>query len=276
MYTMDVEGFGNQKCFTTKAGGSLMVKLLSVILSMMFIGSMLYNPVLAQNPCAEIGSDCRVLTATEVKAFKELVLAVNALLPVPDAARYQPDGAIEASTMPFVAETKISSGVMTGGSWPAGCFPISPNNTLHFGYDAKSTQEKPAGKAKDPLAAVQAMMAVMENKIELVVWLRPHPYLVNVEDGKIMDVRDQDAYNIEKSAEFLSWQTGDDNVTLNMIFGPRTVKEAETLNTDKPSPKFAPLKSIELIISGPKDEVAALKKKIDRHAFAALLGPVVK
>ncbi len=38
------------------------------------------------------------------------------------------------------------------------------------------------------------------------------------------------------------------------------VKEAETLNTDKPAQKFAPLKSIELVIGGPKDEVAALKK----------------
>ncbi len=253
-----------------------MVRLLSVVLSTTLIGAMLYNPVSAQNPCEEIGPDCRVLTSAEVKAFKELVLAVKVLLPVPDTARYAPDGAIEASNMPFVAETKIPGGVITGGSWQAGCFPIYPNNSLHFGYDAKAAQGKPADKAKDPLAAVQAAMAVMENKIELSVWLRPHPYLVNVEDGKTVHVRDQDAYNIEKSAEFLSWQTGDDNVTLNMIFGPRTVKEAETLNTDKPAPKLAPLKSIELVIGGPKDEVAALKKRIDRHAFAALLGPVVK
>jgi hypothetical protein len=216
------------------------------------------------------------LTAAEVKAFKELVLKVETLLPVPDASRYIPDGAIEASNMPFDAETKITGGVVTGGSWPAGCFPIYPYNSLHFGYDAKATQGKPAVKTEDPLAAVQAMMSVMENKIELSVWLNPHPYLVNVEDGQTVDVRDQDAYNVEKTADFLSWQTGDDNVSLNMIFGPRTGKEAETLNTDRPSPKFAPLISIELSIGGPKAEVATLKKKIDRKAFAALLGPVVK
>lgn len=251
-----------------------MARLLSAVLSTVLIGAVIYNPVFAQNPCAEIGSDCRVLAAAEVKVFKELVLAVNTLLPVPDASRYAPDGAIEASTMPFVAETKIPGGVITGRSWQAGCFPISPNNSLHFGYDAKAVQGKPAGKAKDPLAEVQAMMAVMENKIELSVWLNPHPYLVDLEDGKTVDVRDQDAYDIEKSAEFLAWQTGDDRVTLTMIFGPRTSKEEETLNADKPSPKFAPLKSIELIIGGPKNEVAALKKRINRRAFAALLGPV--
>jgi len=252
-----------------------MVRLLSAVLSTAFIGAMLINPALAQNPCKEIGLDCRVLTAAEVTVFKELVLAVNALLPMPDAARYVPDGAIEVSNMPFVAETKIPEAVSVGRSWPAGCFPISPNNTLHFGYEAKAVQEKPADKTNDPLAAVQAMMAIMENKIELSVWLMPHPYLLNIEDGKIVEVPDQEAYNIEKSSEFLSWQTGDDHVMLNMIFGPRTAKEAETLNTDKPAPKFAPLKSIELIISGPKDEVAALHKRIDRQAFAALLGPVV-
>jgi hypothetical protein len=253
-----------------------MGKLLSIILFTMLIGVLLYYPAMAQNPCAEIGPDCRVLTAAEVKAFKELVLKVESLLPVPDAARYIPDGAIEASTMPFVAETKIPGAVPTGGSWPSGCFPIDPYNSLLFGYDAMSTKEKPATKTKDPLAAVQAMMSVMENKVELSASLKPHSYLVNVEDGKAVDVPDQDAYNIEKSADFLSWQTGDENVALHMIFGPRTVNEAETLNTDKPAPKFAPLKSIELNIGGPREEVAALKKKINRQAFAALLGQVVK
>jgi hypothetical protein len=272
---MDEKRYGDQKYFT-KTTGCFMVKFLSAVLSTTLIGAMFFNPASAQNPCGEMGPDCRVLTAAEVTAFKKLVLAVNALLPVPDASRYVPDGAIEASTMPFVAETKIPGAVSVGGSWPAGCFPISPNNTLHFGYDAKASPGKPAGNANDPLAAVQAMMAVMENKIELSVWLMPHPYLVNVEDGKMVEVPDQEAYNIEKSAEFLSWQTGDDNVNLHMIFGPRTAKEAETLNTDKPASKFAPLKSIELIISGPKDEVAALQSRINRQAFAALLGPVVK
>ena len=273
---MDENRCGNKKCFTAKEGGSLPVGLLSAVLSTILIGAMLSSTASAQNPCDEIGSDCRVLTAVEVRAFKELVLAVKALLPVPDATRYTPDGAIEASTMPFVAETKIPGAVSTGGSWQAGCFPVYPKNSLSFGYDARATQGNPGGKEKDPLAAVQAMMAVVENKIELVVWLRPHAHLVDVEDGKPMDVPDLDAYNIEKSDQFVSWQTGDDNVALHMIFGPRTIKEAETLHLDKPSPKFAPLKSIELIISGPRGEVAALKKKIDRNAFAALLGPVLK
>lgn len=253
-----------------------MARLLSAVLPATLVGAMLYAPASAQNPCEEMGPDCRVLNAAEVKAFKELVLTVRNLLPAPDTARYASDGAIEASTMPFVALTKTPGAGITGGSWPSGCFPIYPNNTLHFGYDARALQEKPAGKEKDPLAAVQAMMAVMENKIEVSIWLRPHPYLVNVEDGKAVDVRDQDAYNIEKNAKFLSWQTGDENVTLNMIFGPRTVREVETLNMDKPAPHFAPLQSIELVVGGPKDEVAALKKRIDRKALAALLGQVVK
>ena len=152
---------------------------------------------------------------------------------------------------------------------------MDPNNTLSFGYDAKAAQKKPAGKGDDP-AAIQGMMSVMENKIEVVVWLRPHAHLVDVEGGKAVDVRDQDAYNVEKTGDFVTWQTGEENVTLHMIFGPRTVKEAETLNTDTPARTLAPVKSIELVIGGPKDEVTLLKKRIDRTAMAGLLGPVAK
>jgi hypothetical protein len=253
-----------------------MAKFLYAVLTIMLIGIMADNQVLGQNPCDEIGAGCRVLTSTEVKAFKELVLAVKSLLPVPDAARYSPDGAIEASTMPFVALTKIQGAVCTGLTWQTGCFPDSPYNTLLFGYDAKTTQGKPAAKDKDPLAAVQAMAAVIESKVEVSVELRPHAYLVYTEDGKAVDVPDLDAYNIEKNDQFLSWQTGEDRVALNMVFGPRTAKEAETLTLNSPSPKFAPLKSITLSIVGPKNEVAALKKLINRQKFAALLGPVVK
>jgi hypothetical protein len=253
-----------------------MAKLLSAALTTMLFVIMAYSTALGQNPCAEIGAGCRLLTPAEVRSFKELVLTVNTLLPVPDAARYIPDGAIEASTMPFVALTKIQGAVCTGVTWQAGCFPETPYTTLLFGYDAKSTQGKQATKEKDPLAAVQAMSAAIESKIEVSIELRPHAYLVDTEDGKAVDVPDMDAYNIEKNGQFLSWQTGDDRVALNMIFGPRTVKEAETLRLDSPSPKFAPLKSITLSIVGPKNEVAALKKLIDRQKFAALLGPVVK
>lgn len=253
-----------------------MQKFLSAVLTMMLIGIMADNQALGQNPCDEIGAGCRVLTSTEVKSFKELVLAVKTLLPVPEAARYIPDGAIEASTMPFVALTKIQGAVCTGVTWQAGCFLDYPYNTLLFGYDAKSTQGKPAAKENDPLAAVQAMAAAIESKIEISVEFLPYAFLVNLEDGKVVDVPDQDAYNIEKNDQFLSWQTGDDRVAIDMIFGPRTVKEVETLRVDSPSPKFAPLKSITLSIVGPKNEVAALKKLIDRQKFAALLGPVVK
>jgi hypothetical protein len=229
----------------------------------------------AQNPCAEIGSDCRIMTASEVQAFKARVLAVQALLPVPDPARYVHNGAIEASTMPFVAETNTPGAVPTCRAWPKGSFPEYPYNTLLFGYDGKAKDEKTTGDEKDPLAATKAMMSVFENRVELGVSLYPHPFLVAVEDGKLVEVGDSDATDVEKSATFLSW-TSNEGTNLHMIFGPRTGKEEETLILEKPTSAFAPVVSIELEITGPKDEVAALKKKIERKAFEALLGPVVK
>jgi len=255
-----------------KAKGSFIVKLLWVVFSTTFIGTMFYNSASAQDPCSEMGASCRVLTASEVNAFKELVLSVKKLLPVPDPSRYEPGITDEAYTMPFVAATKIPGGAFVGESFKEGCFPMYfEYNTLSFGYKARTTQKKPAGKADNLLAAGQAIVGALVSDIELGVSLLPHPYLI--QEG---DESEPDAYNIEKSAEFLSWQTGDDQVHLHMIFGPRTDKEEETLSLNRPNPKFAPLKSLELSIIGPKDDVAALKKKIDRSAFAALLGPVLK
>jgi len=229
----------------------------------------------AQDPCAEIGSDCRIMTAAEVQAFKARVLSVRAALPVPDPARYAHNGAIEASTMPFVAEAGIPGAVPTCRAWPAGSFPEYPYNTLLFGYDRKAKDEKAAGDQKDPLAATQAMMSEFENRIEVGVSIYPHPVLVAVENGKLVEVGDSDATDVEKSATFLSY-TSNEGTNLRMIIGPRTGKEEETVIREKPAPAFAPVVSIEIEITGPKDEVAALKKKIDRKSFEALLGPVVK
>jgi hypothetical protein len=61
-----------------------------------------------------------------------------------------------------------------------------------------------------------------------------------------------------------------------MVFGPRTCRKAETVQVETPARNLAPVKAIELVISGPTAEVAALKKKIDRPAFTMLLGPIGK
>jgi len=228
-----------------------------------------YNAAWAQNPCGEIGTDCRLMTAAEAKAFKTRLMAVKALLPVPDPTRYEHDGMAEGGTMPFIAEASFPEAVLTCRSWPAGCFPENPYNTLYFGYWKKTNESKTADKPKDPIAATLAVQAMAENRIEVSVSLLPHPYLM---DG----FSDPDAVNIEKSADILSWESGEDIIGLHMIFGPRTNKEEETLMMDKPAQKFAPVKSIELQISGPKTEVSILKKKIDRQALQALLGEVVK
>jgi hypothetical protein len=249
--------------------------MMTVLLPVLAILS-LQSPALAQNPCEEVGSDCRVMTAAEVRALKERILAVKAVLPVPDAARYVHDGAVEASTMPFVAEAGMPGAVPTCRSWPAGCFATYPQNSLLFGYDSGADRAKAGKKPGDIIAAAQGMMAGLENRVQLSAWLRPHPHLVDNENGKCVDVSDPEAVNVEKSATFLSWESGEGAVNLHMIFGPRTCKEAETLNVERPAQAFAPVKFIELQISGPKAEVAALKKKIDRRAFEALLGAVVK
>jgi hypothetical protein len=68
-----------------------------------------------------------------------------------------------------------------------------------------------------------------------------------------------------------------DGTVLTMVFGPRTCKEEETLRVDKPAKILAPVTCITLEIIGPnRAEVLALKKRIDRKAFEALLGAAMK
>jgi hypothetical protein len=274
---------------TERTGGwsSVAARCLIALLSLLVTLS-LDPPVFAQqNPCDEIGADCRLMTAAEVKALKDRVLALRAALPVPDPARWVlPAGVDEAYTMPYIAESNLGA-AMTCNSWPAGCF--TENNSVSFIYDAVLKGGEPAKKPdggeeskdlektlKDLAASVQGMQAEMANRIEIDAKLLPYAHLVDNVDGKCVDVTETEAVNIEKSAEFLTWESGD-GTRLTMVFGPRTCKEEETLRVEKPAKNLAPVKSIMLEITGPnKAEVTALKKKINRKAFEALLGAVLQ
>jgi len=229
----------------------------------------LYSVGMAQDPCSEIGSDCRQMTTAEAKAFQQRLLAIKALLPIPDAERYVDDGAAEASTMPFIAEASFPNVVLICRSWPAGCFTEYPYNSLDFGYLKKTTDTRAIPKSKDPYTASRAVAAEFADRIQVSVLLFPHSYLE-------YDYNTAEASNVEKSTTFLSWETGEENIEMHMIFGPRTQQEEETMIVENPARNFAPVKSIELIISGPEAEVSALQKKINRAAFAAQLGAIVK
>ncbi len=224
------------------------------------------------DPCAEIGAGCRVMTAVEIKGLAERFRALQALLPAPDPTHYKPDGAGEASTMPFVAETSLPGAVVTCSSWPAGCFTTL--DSLTFGYDATNVG---ANKPQSILEASENMQQYFEAKIEVSAWLRPHPYPLEQDGGKCVDVADPDAQRVEENPTFLAWETDrDGGSALTMVFGPRSCKEADLEQLERPGKVLAPIVAIELQITGPAAEVAALKKRIDRAALARLLGPAVK
>jgi hypothetical protein len=233
------------------------------------------SPAFAQqDPCSENGPDCRLLTAAEINALKGRLLALRAALPVPDPARWVPTPGVEESfTMSFIGELN-AGGAMISGSWPAGAF--TERNDVHFIYDGLV---KPAAKqkeTKDPLAWVEQMQAEAGNRVDVLAKLLPHAFLVDNVDGECVDINDSEPTDVEKTPTFLTWMSNE-GTNLTMIFGPRTCKEAETLRVDRPAKSLAPVKCITLKITGPnRPEVAALKKKIDRKAFEALLGPVMK
>jgi hypothetical protein len=233
------------------------------------------SPAFAQeNPFSANGPDCRLLTAAEINALKGRLLALRAALPVPDPARWAPPpGVGESYAMSFIGELN-AGGAMISGSWLAGAF--TELNSVHPIYDGLV---KPAAKqkdTKDPLAWVEQMQAEVGNHIEVLATLLPHAHLVNNVDGECVDINDSEPTDVEKTPTFLTWMSNEGTI-LTMIFGPRTCKEAETLRVDKPAKTLAPVKCITLEITGPnRAEVVALKKKVDRKAFEALLGPVMK
>ncbi len=236
----------------------------------------LASPAFAQvDPCAENGPDCRLLTAAEINALKARLLALQAIMPVPDPARFAPPPDIgTAFTMSFVAELEAGA-PMISGSWSGGAF--TERSDVHHIYDGVAKAEAKAKDANDPLAAIQQMQAAFGNRVEVLAKLLPHAFLVNVDDnGNCADVTESEATDIEKTPTFLSYMYSE-GTCLRMVFGPRTCKEEETLRVGKPAGNLAPVKSITLEITGPnRAEVLALRKKIDRKAFEALLGPVMR
>lgn len=234
------------------------------------------SPALAQDDaCTGVGADCRLLTKAEVSALKARFLAVQAILPVPDPARFAPPPDLaKAATQPFVAELE-AGGPMVSRSWPLGAF--TEQNDVHHIYDGRAKPGPKATDSEDALAAVQQMMQdAFGNRIEVLAELLPHAYLVENVDGECVDISDPEATDIEKTSTFLTWMANDGTV-LTMVFGPRTCKEEETLRVDKPAKNLAPVKCITLEITGPdRAEVLALKKRVDRKAFETLLGAVMK
>jgi hypothetical protein len=233
------------------------------------------SPALAQqDPCEGHGPDCRVLTRVEASALKERLLALRAVLPVPDPARWAPPAGVgDSFTMPFIAELNLGS-AMTSSSWPAGAF--TELNVVHFIYDISSKSQGKPQETKDLFGLAGRILGGLGNRIEVLAKLLPHAYLVDNIDGKAVDVNDLEATNIEKTPAFLSWQSNE-GTQLTVVFGPRTIKETETDRVERPAKTLAPVKSVTLEITAPdKTEIAALKKKIDRKAFEALLGPMMK
>ncbi len=246
----------------------------AVLIGVIVVLSLVGTAFAQQDPCAENGPDCRLLTPAEINAIKARLLALKAAMPVPDTARWAPSSdAGLAFTLSFIAELE-AGGPMISGSWPGGAF--TERNDVHLLYDGLVKPEAKPADPNDPLAAIQRMQAAIGNRIEALATLLPHAYLVDRIDGQVVDINDTDATDVEKTATFLSWMSGE-GTNLIMIFGPRTDKEAETLRVDRPAASLAPVKCVTLKITGPnRAEVMALKKKIDRKAFEALLGPVMK
>jgi hypothetical protein len=251
-----------------------LIRSLAALLCAIVIPTLSRPAFAQQDPCSENGPDCRLLTSAEINALKGRLLALRAALPVPDPARWAPaPGVGESFTISFIGELN-AGGAMISGSWPAGAF--TERNDVHFIYDGLVKSAAKQKDTKDPLAWVEQMQAEVGNRIDVLAKLLPHAYLVDNIDGKCVDVSDPEATDVEKTPTFLTWMSNE-GTKLTMIFEPRTCKEAETLRVDKPAKTLAPVKCITLEITGPnRAEVAALKKKIDRKAFEALLGPVIK
>ena len=232
----------------------------------------------SQDPCAEIGSDCRVMTAAEKTGFEQRMAALQAALPVPDTevyARSSLESYVETMPSPAIEMMKQADVAMTCRSWPAGCFPEEAS--YGFSYSRKEDLAKGEKKTKDLVELSQMMTSEFANQVQIAAWLRPHPHMVANIDGKCVDVEDPTATAIEQTPTFLSYRTGDEEgATILMIFGPRTCNEDDILTIEKPARQFAPVVSVELDITGPTPVITELAKKIDRKAFEALLGPVVK
>jgi hypothetical protein len=233
---------------------------------------------LGQDPCEEIGSDCREMTAAERKGFEERMVALRAALPAPDPEGYtrsSVESFVESMTSPVGGTMNAAQAPLTCRSWAAGCFPEEAN--LGFTYSRREDLAKADEKTQDPVKLSQQMASEFENQVQVSAWLRPYPFLVANVDGKCVDVEDETATAIEKTASFLTYRTGDEESgEIHLVVGPRTCKEEDVEPLEQPAKVLAPVVAVEVLITGPTSTIIELAQKIDRKQFASLLGPVVK
>jgi hypothetical protein len=236
------------------------------------------HSALGQDPCEEVGSDCRVMTAAERRGFEGRMVALRDALPVPDPERYtrsSVESFVESMTAPVGGTMNPTEAPLTCRSWAAGCFPEEAN--FGFTYSRKEDLEKANEKTKDLVHLSQQMATEFENQVQVSAWLRPYPFLIANIDGKCVDVADETATAIEKTPSFLTYRTGDEKSgEIHLVFGPRTCKEEDVEQLQQPAKVLAPVVAVEVVITGPTSTIVELEQKISRKQFGSLLGPLVK
>ncbi|MCK7468521.1 MAG: hypothetical protein MZU91_10770 [Desulfosudis oleivorans] len=182
----------------------------------------LVGPAFAQrDPCAENGPDCRLLTPAEVSALKARFLALEALLPVPDPARWAvPPGLSKAMTMDFVSEFRGRRGhdlrVVAGRGFRRNATASAPCMT------AWSNPYRKRRIPRIPWRRSSRCRLRSGTVSKSLAELLPHAYLVDRIGGAARrGHRAPTPPTSRRPPTFLSWMSRE-GTNLTMIFGPRT------------------------------------------------------
>jgi len=227
------------------------------------------------DPCAE--SSCRALTLEERGAFGRVLAKLIAAVPTPDDGRFQQAG---LKSMQGIASTLV-----TEATWQSPVFPsnvVDPMAMSHSGrafprtlglvysYVLKDERERARLGLGDAFHTTgDGEMEAFDLQIRLSASARPA--LASREalgEGKKM----------ERSKDVLLWdarlppeEKGTKRIV--MLLGARIERAEEpgAVAGETAPGQLAPVRSIRIELHGPKADVEALKKRIDRKALLKLL-----
>lgn len=228
--------------------------------------------VIPVDPCSKYA--CRELTKEEQAKLGRVMSKLMNGLPTPETERYEQTG---LKSMQGQGAVMVTDPMWQASSFPAnivdtmalgfgkdGAFPRSFMVIYSYALKDQGTREK-LGLKQGFHKTAEGEMEVFDLRIEASAWPVPAP----VDRGSVpVGGKGTDIFERRLA--------GDEQGTsrVSVIVGPKA-NEKDTPEGVPPA-RLAPVKAVKVVLQGPRADVIALAKKINRAALKGLIGPIDK
>ncbi len=228
---------------------------------------------LGGDPCSRFA--CREFTFEDRTTLGRPLSKLMGAVPTPAPARYEQTG---LTSLQGLGPTLVGDDTWQSSSFPAnvidamalgykdGAFPRVLS--LVYSFSIKSEKErKELGITERSHAGDDGQMEIYDLRTQLTAYPTPFVASALLKGGRL----------VEKTLDTLIYEGAASEPgikQLTLVVGARSDKAADMdPQPGEPTRKIAAIKAVRLDLRGPKDDVMALAKKLDRRALAALVAP---